>query len=84
MATGVCEGAQADNSTTVIVMSSIFFMVSPFIKYSVKDEFIHKLIDKYKNAPKGLQSGQRDSNPRISAWKADALPLGDARIVPKL
>ena len=25
-------------------------------------------------------SGRRDSNPRISAWKADALPLGHARI----
>lgn len=25
-------------------------------------------------------SGQRDSNPRVSAWEADALPLGDARI----
>ncbi len=24
-------------------------------------------------------SGRRDSNPRISAWKADALPLGDSR-----
>jgi hypothetical protein len=27
-----------------------------------------------------LQSGRRDSNPRISAWKADALPLGDSRV----
>lgn len=27
-----------------------------------------------------LESGRRDSNPRISAWKADALPLGHARI----
>ncbi len=26
------------------------------------------------------RSGRRDSNPRISAWKADALPLGDARV----
>ena len=26
------------------------------------------------------QSGRRDSNPRISAWKADALPLGDSRV----
>src|ERR1043165_5446849 len=26
------------------------------------------------------QSGRRDSNPRISAWKADALPLGDSRM----
>ena len=26
-----------------------------------------------------LWSGRRDSNPRISAWKADALPLGDSR-----
>jgi hypothetical protein len=26
-----------------------------------------------------IQSGRRDSNPRISAWKADALPLGHAR-----
>lgn len=25
-------------------------------------------------------SGQRDSNPRVSAWEADALPLGDARL----
>ena len=25
-------------------------------------------------------SGQRDSNPRMSAWEADALPLGDARV----
>ena len=25
-------------------------------------------------------SGQRDSNPRMSAWEADALPLGDARM----
>lgn len=25
------------------------------------------------------RSGRRDSNPRISAWKADALPLGDSR-----
>ena len=25
-------------------------------------------------------SGQRDSNPRVSAWEADALPLGDARM----
>ncbi len=25
------------------------------------------------------KSGRRDSNPRISAWKADALPLGDSR-----
>ncbi len=25
------------------------------------------------------KSGRRDSNPRISAWKADALPLGHAR-----
>src|SRR6185503_20935406 len=25
------------------------------------------------------QSGRWDSNPRISAWKADALPLGDSR-----
>jgi hypothetical protein len=24
-------------------------------------------------------SGRRDSNPWMSAWKADALPLGDAR-----
>ena len=24
-------------------------------------------------------SGRRDSDPRISAWKADALPLGDSR-----
>ena len=28
----------------------------------------------------GFQSGRRDSDPRISAWKADALPLGHARI----
>ena len=27
------------------------------------------------------ESGRRDSDPRISAWKADALPLGDARVV---
>jgi hypothetical protein len=27
-----------------------------------------------------LKSGRRDSNPRISAWKADALPLGDSRV----
>ena len=27
-----------------------------------------------------LWSGQRDSNPRVSAWEADALPLGDARV----
>ncbi len=27
-----------------------------------------------------VQSGRRDSNPRISAWKADALPLGDSRM----
>src|SRR5688572_9905533 len=26
------------------------------------------------------QSGRWDSNPRISAWKADALPLGDSRV----
>src|SRR5215208_2502982 len=26
------------------------------------------------------KSGRRDSNPRISAWKADALPLGDSRV----
>jgi predicted nucleotidyltransferase component of viral defense system len=26
------------------------------------------------------ESGRRDSNPRISAWKADALPLGDSRL----
>lgn len=26
-------------------------------------------------------SGQRDSNPRMSAWEADALPLGDARVL---
>jgi hypothetical protein len=25
-------------------------------------------------------SGRRDSDPRMSAWKADALPLGDARM----
>ena len=30
--------------------------------------------------PDGFQSGRRDSNPRMSAWKADALPLGDSRI----
>ena len=30
-----------------------------------------------------LWSGQRDSNPRMSAWEADALPLGDARICGK-
>ncbi len=29
-----------------------------------------------------VQSGRRDSNPRILAWKANALPLGDARIEP--
>src|SRR5512133_3858721 len=27
-----------------------------------------------------LKSGRWDSNPRISAWKADALPLGDSRV----
>jgi hypothetical protein len=27
-----------------------------------------------------VQSGRRDSDPRISAWKADALPLGHARM----
>jgi hypothetical protein len=27
------------------------------------------------------RSGRRDSNPRIVAWKATALPLGDSRIV---
>ena len=35
-----------------------------------------------KRAPHGAPvfwSGQRDSNPRVSAWEADALPLGDAR-----
>ena len=26
-----------------------------------------------------IKSGRRDSDPRISAWKADALPLGHAR-----
>ena len=26
------------------------------------------------------QSGRPDSNRRMSAWKADALPLGDARV----
>jgi hypothetical protein len=26
------------------------------------------------------KSGRWDSNPRISAWKADALPLGDSRV----
>ena len=30
--------------------------------------------------PEHLWSGQRDSNPRMSAWEADALPLGDARM----
>ena len=30
--------------------------------------------------PEGFWSGQRDSNPRMSAWEADALPLGDARV----
>ena len=29
-----------------------------------------------------FKSGRRDSNSRMSAWKADALPLGDARIAP--
>ena len=28
------------------------------------------------------KSGRPDSNRRMSAWKADALPLGDARIKP--
>jgi hypothetical protein len=27
-----------------------------------------------------MWSGRWDSNPRMSAWKADALPLGDARL----
>ncbi len=27
-----------------------------------------------------VPGGRWDSDPRISAWKADALPLGDARI----
>ena len=31
-------------------------------------------------AHKKLWSGQRDSNPRMTAWEAVALPLGDARI----
>ena len=31
--------------------------------------------------PRAVWSGQRDSNPRMSAWEADALPLGDARTV---
>ncbi len=30
--------------------------------------------------PRRLKSGRRDSNPRMSAWKADALPLGDSRV----
>ena len=30
--------------------------------------------------PSNSWSGQRDSNPRVSAWEADALPLGDARV----
>ena len=30
--------------------------------------------------PLNKKSGRWDSNPRMSAWKADALPLGDARI----
>ncbi len=29
---------------------------------------------------RGVESGRRDSNPRILAWKANALPLGDARV----
>jgi hypothetical protein len=41
-------------------------------------------IFKQKDPVGSLESGQRDSNPRISAWKADALPLGDARIVSKI
>src|SRR5688572_15789113 len=28
-----------------------------------------------------VSTGRWDSNPRISAWKADALPLGDSRAV---
>ena len=36
---------------------------------------------RYSLTPEVLyQSGRRDSNPRISAWKADALPLGDSRM----
>lgn len=40
---------------------------------------------KRKGRPAGLPlhvlwSGQRDSNPRMTAWEAVALPLGDARI----
>ena len=34
--------------------------------------------------PLKQKSGRWDSNPRISAWKADALPLGDARVVLRL
>ena len=37
-----------------------------------------------KSGPEGpeciLWSGQRDSNPRMMAWEAIALPLGDARM----
>ncbi|GEM_PF-800520 len=43
--------------------------------------------NRYKNSPEGLDSeirsiwlGWRDSNPRMSAPKADALPLGDTPI----
>ncbi len=41
----------------------------------------------YSNSPSysyevNKKSGRPDSNSRISAWKADALPLGDARIKP--
>ena len=32
--------------------------------------------------PESLWSGQRDSNPRMTAWEAVALPLGDARVGP--
>jgi hypothetical protein len=37
------------------------------------------ITDKLITAHRDL-SGRWDSNPRISAWKADALPLGDSRV----
>ena len=41
---------------------------------------IHKVFTRFTSSFKEALSGKRDSNPRPSAWEADALPLSYSRI----
>ena len=65
------ERTKPESEVTVFFEANALFRVFRF-QPSIKNASVAK-------RKRFSQSGRWDSNPRMSAWKADALPLGDSR-----